>query len=149
MHGYEIKSDKDTLDRLPEQMKQYNKVFDKMTLVVGKKHLYHAVNTIPSWWGIVLVKIEKDGIIFQTIREDGDNLEQVDVSIARLLWREEALKILEEKNKVKGFRSKNRNIIYKKLVDVVDMDTLKNYVRNILVSRKDWRSGEIPMLYGG
>jgi len=130
-------------------MKQYNKVFDKMTLVVGKKHLYHAVNTIPSWWGIVLVKIKENKIIFQTIREDGKNQEQLSVSIARLLWREEALKILEEKNKAKGFRSKNRSIIYDKLVDVLDIDTLKDYVRNILVSRKDWRSDEIPMLYGG
>ncbi|MFA6586300.1 MAG: sce7726 family protein [Candidatus Paceibacterota bacterium] len=149
MHGYEIKSDRDTLDRLPEQMKQYNKVFDKMTLVVGKKHLYHAVNTIPSWWGIILVKIEENKIIFQTIREDEKNQEQIDVSIARLLWREEALKILKEKNKAKGFLSKNRNMIYDKLVEVVDINTLKNYVRNILVSRKGWRSDEIPMLYGG
>ncbi|MBI3305984.1 sce7726 family protein [Candidatus Nomurabacteria bacterium] len=149
MHGYEIKSDRDTLDRLPEQMKQYNTVFDKMTLVVGKKHLYHAVNTVPSWWGITLVKIEENKIIFQTIRENGENQDQVDVSIARLLWREEALKILEEKNKAKGFRSKNRNIIYEKLVDVLDINTLKDYVRNILVSRRGWRSDEIPMLYGG
>lgn len=149
MHGYEIKSDKDTLDRLPEQMKQYNTVFDKMTLVVGKKHLYHAVNAVPSWWGIILVKIKENKIIFQTIREDGENQNQVDVSIAKLLWREEALKILEKKNKAKGFRSKNRNTIYEKLVDVVDIDTLKDYVRNILVSRKGWRSDEIPMLYGG
>src|SRR3989338_4672282 len=81
MHGYEIKSDRDTLDRLPEQMKQYNTVFDKMTLVVGKKHLYHAVNTVPYWWGIILVKIEENKIIFQTIREDGENQDQVGVSI--------------------------------------------------------------------
>ena len=149
MHGYEIKSDRDTLDRLPEQMRQYNTVFDKMTLVVGKRHLYHAVNTVPYWWGIILVKIEKNKIIFQTIREDGENQDQVDVSIARLLWREEALKILEEKNKAKGFRSKNRNMIYDKLVNVVDIATLKDHVRNILLSRKGWRSVEIPMLYGG
>jgi hypothetical protein len=36
MHGYEIKSDKDTLQRLPEQMNMYNSVFNKVTLVVGK-----------------------------------------------------------------------------------------------------------------
>src|SRR3989338_2418714 len=76
MHGYEIKSDRDTLDRLPEQMKQYNTVFDKMTLVVCKKHLYHAVNAVPSWWGIILVKIEENKIIFQTIREDGEIKDQ-------------------------------------------------------------------------
>ena len=43
MHGYEIKSDQDTLKRLPEQMDIFNSVFDKMTLIVGKNHLYEAM----------------------------------------------------------------------------------------------------------
>ena len=151
MHGYEIKSDRDTLDRLPEQMKQYNAVFDKVTLVVGKKHLYHAVNTVPSWWGITLVKINKNKIVFQKIREDRKNQQQIDVSIARLLWREEALKILEERSEAFGIRSKTREIIHKKLAEVFkdDLGTLKDYVRNaLLVSRGDWRSLSQPMLNG-
>ena len=36
IHGYEIKSDQDTLRRLPRQMGVFNLVFDKITLVVGK-----------------------------------------------------------------------------------------------------------------
>ncbi len=151
MHGYEIKSDKDTLNRLPEQMKQYNAVFDKVTLVVGKKHLYHAVKTIPSWWGVILVKINKNKIVFQTIRKDGKNQQQIDVSIARLLWRGEALKILEERNEAAGIRSKTREIIHKKLAEILknDLSTLKDYVRNaLLVSRGDWRSVAQPMLNG-
>ena len=39
MHGYELKSDIDSLSRLPEQMRIYNTVFSKVTLVVGKKHI--------------------------------------------------------------------------------------------------------------
>src|SRR3989338_11292875 len=54
MHGYEIKSDRDTLDRLPDQMREYNAVFDKMTLVVGRHHLYEALAIIPEWCGIIL-----------------------------------------------------------------------------------------------
>jgi hypothetical protein len=150
MHGYEIKSDRDTLDRLPEQMNEFNDVFDKLTLVVGKRHLYDAINIVPDWWGIVVAKIDANHeIFFQTIREAEDNQDQVGVSIARLLWKEEALQILEEQNKAKGVRSKPREFIYQRLANVLDTETLKEKVRDaLLVSREDWRS-EVPLLSSG
>jgi len=143
MHGYEIKSDQDTLQRLPEQMDEFNTVFDKLTLVVGKRHLYNAINIIPDWWGIMVARIDANNeVVFYTIREAEDNKEQIGISIARLLWREEALQILEEQNKATGFRSKPRDLIYERLASVLDTETLKERVRyTLLVSREDWRSG--------
>ncbi len=38
LHGYELKSDMDTLERLPAQVGLYGKVLDKATLVVGARH---------------------------------------------------------------------------------------------------------------
>ena len=148
---YEIKSDRDTLERLPEQMNEFNDVFDKLTLVVGKRHLYAAINIVPDWWGIVVAKIDATNkIFFQTIREAGNNQNQVGVSIARLLWKEEALQILEERNNARGVRSKSREFIYQKLARVLDIDTLKEKVRDtLLVSRGDWRSGVPLVLSGG
>ena len=88
MHGYEIKGDRDTLQRLPEQMDVFNSVFDKMTLFVGKNHLYEAINTVPDWWGIIAAKISVNGsVMFNLIREGEFNKEQDSVSVARLLWR--------------------------------------------------------------
>ncbi len=153
MHGYEIKSDRDTLERLPDQMREYNAVFDKMTLVVGKSHLYEALDKIPEWWGIILAKkTSDDQIVFQEIRADGKNPSQDGLSVARLLWRAEALKILEEKNEANDIRTKPREVIYTKLAEVLkdDLDTLKDHVRNaLLVSRVDWRSVAQPVLNGG
>ena len=142
MHGYEIKSDRDTLKRLSKQMNEYNAVFDKLTLVVGRRHLYNAINIIPDWWGIMIAKIDTNKkVAFYTIRKADDNPEQVGVSIARLLWRGEALRILEEQNKAIGFRSKPRDLIYKRLANVLDTETLKDQVKyTLLVSRKNWRS---------
>ena len=103
MHGYEIKSDQDTLQRLPEQMNIFNAVFDKVTLVVGKSHLYNAINMIPDWWGIIVAKADPNGsITFNVIREGENNKGQDGVSVARLLWREEALRILEEAGEAHG-----------------------------------------------
>jgi len=153
MHGYEIKSDKDILDRLPNQMIEYNAVFDKMTLVVGKYHLYEALNIVPEWWGIVLAKkISDHQVVFHKIRDDEKNPAQHGLSIARLLWRAEALKILEEKNEATDIRSKPREMIYARLAEVLkdDIDTLKDHVRNtLLISRGDWRPVVQPVLNGG
>ena len=150
MHGYEIKSDRDTLERLPGQMNEFNAVFDKLTLVVGKRHLYDAINIVPDWWGIIVAKTDANHeIFFQTIREAEDNKDQVGVSIARLLWKEEALQILEEQNKAKGVRSKPREFIYQRLSNVLDVDTLKEKVRNaLLVSRGAWRP-DVPLVLNG
>lgn len=142
MYGYEIKSDRDTLKRLSEQVNEYNAVFDKLTLVVGKRHLYDAIKLVPDWWGIIVAKINiNDKVIFNTIRKAENNPGQKQISIARLLWKEEALQILEKQNKAMGFRSKPRDLIYERLASVLDTKTLKKQVRHtLLVSRKDWRS---------
>jgi len=150
MHGYEIKSDQDTLFRLPEQIQVYNSVFDKMTLVVGKSHLYEAIKIIPDWWGVIVAKTDANGdVVFNTIRKEEVNKAQNQLSVARLLWREEALRILEDIDEAKGLRSKPRDLIYTRLSTVLDQKTLNKKVRETIFFRADWRS-ESPLLsYGG
>ncbi|GAJ05484.1 unnamed protein product, partial [marine sediment metagenome] len=136
IHGYEIKSDKDTLRRLPRQMGVFNLVFDKITLVVGKNHLYQAINMVPEWWGIIIVKIDNNGsVIFNVIRGEEFNKNQDSVSIARLLWREEALRILEKNKAANGFYSKSRDFIYEKLASVLDQEALSEEVRERIFLR--------------
>lgn len=149
MHGYEIKSDRDTLERLPDQIKEFSTVFDEITLIVGKRYLYEAVHMIPDWWGIMLAKTNGDQVILQTIREPEKNKEQVGLSIARLLWREEALHMLEERNKAGGLRYKPREFIYEKLADELDTETLMGQVSALLVSREGWRSDQQLATNGG
>lgn len=141
MYGYEIKSDRDTLYRLPDQVEEYSRVFDQVTIVVGKRHLFDAINAVRDWWGVMLAKTNSNNeIIFQTIREPKNNPEQEKINIARLLWREEALKILEEESKASGFRSKARGIIYEQLAEVLEIEPLKKRVRDtLLLSREGWR----------
>lgn len=150
MHGYEIKSDQDTLQRLPEQMIIFNSVFDKMTLVVGKNHLYEAINIVPDWWGITIAKIDASGsVVFNSIREGEFNKQQDSISIAQLLWRKEALRILEEKGEAKGFYSKRRDLIYEKLAMLFNQKILSYKVREAIFLRTDWRSDAPLILNGG
>ena len=150
LHGYEIKSDRDTLQRLPEQMDAFSSVFNKMTLVVGKKHLYEAINIVPEWWGITVAKINStSSVTFNLIREGEFNKRRDSVSVARLLWRKEALGILEEQGEAKGFYSKTRDLIYEKLSLVFDQENLGEKVRETLFLRKDWRPDSPLILNGG
>lgn len=142
LHGYEIKSDSDTLLRLPEQMQAYNAIFDKVTLVVGSKHFVDAFKMVPDWWGIQTARIANDdSIYFNTIREPKYNPKQDNISIARLLWKREALNILESLGKADGVRSKPREFIYERLVECLEFKSLKTQVWNVLQSpRSGWRS---------
>ncbi len=149
MHGYEIKSDRDTLERLPEQVKEFSTVFDKLTLVVGKRYLYQAMHMIPDWWGVTVAKLDTNNhVIFQIIREPENNKEQIGISIARLLWRGEALQILEKRNSADGVRNKPREFIYERLADVMDTATIKEQVSTLLISREGWRS-DVPLVLNG
>lgn len=142
IHGYELKSDLDTLRRLPEQMKIYNAVLDRITLVVGRNHLYEAIKFIPDWWGIMIAKIINTSgtVTLYNIREAEENPQQDCAAVATLLWREEALNILEGMNKAEGVRSKTKKVIYERLAEVLDVKALRAKVSEILCSRSSWRS---------
>lgn len=137
MHCYEIKSDKDTLLRLPKQIKAYNAVFDRVTLVVGFSHIYEAMEIIPDWWGITIAKETDNGVAFSEIRQSEINLSRDSRSLARLLWRGEALAILEELDQASGYRSKPRSVIYDKLIETITIDDLSERVKKTLCLRYD------------
>ena len=62
------------------------------------------------------------------------------LSVARLLWRQEALDILESKNAAYGVKSKRREFIYEQLVSARDNVDLEKAVRDKLFTDQDWRS---------
>ncbi len=148
IHGYELKSDLDTLHRLPEQMKVYNEVLDRMTLVVGKSHLHEAIRLIPDWWGVIMAKIsENDEVVsLFTIREAEDNHGKSSLAIARLLWKNEALEILDGLERAGGVKSKPREAIYQRLAEVLDQESLCEKVRDRLLNRIGWRFEKLHML---
>jgi len=144
MHGFEIKSDLDSLARLPHQMEQYGAVFDKITLVVGATHLYHAFNIVPDWWGVIVARENENGAIsLNEIRKPEKNENRKAYSVARLLWREEAINGLKTEAGIsKGYKSKNREEICRKITQELDLETISKMVRDsILFSREGWKVG--------
>lgn len=140
-HGYEIKSDRDTLIRLPEQVEAYSAVFERATLVSAIRHLSEAKRIIRPWWGIVEVRGgELSPFRLERIRESLPNPEPCNHAIACLLWRPEALRILASLGLDKGLRSKPMECLIERIAAEIPADRLGRYVREALRARGDWRS---------
>lgn len=56
LHALEIKSEKDSLSRLSEQVSEYTQTFDKTSVVLTKNHLQSAKSILPRNVGIILIE---------------------------------------------------------------------------------------------
>lgn len=150
MHGYEIKSDLDKLYRLPEQIKNYSLIFDKVTLVVGFKHIFEALKIIPDWWGVKIAELQSDNEInFINFRENKLNIKSDLYSLIKLLWKDEALYILNEFSGSKRFNLKSRKEIYLELSKISNVKALHLKIINQLRKRPDWKFDLRQKLYDG
>lgn len=147
LSGYELKSDKDTLDRLPLQASVYSRVFDRVTLVVGAKHAKKALLLIPDWWGVLVASACNGGVSLEKERIDSRNPEQDAILVAELLWKEEAITLLAEHGLERGWKAKRIRFLHQRLAENLPLETLKTGVRKVLKSRPNWlgqgRSNEL------
>lgn len=144
LHGYELKSDSDNLLRLPQQSMTYSSIMDKVTLVVGEKHVQEAINIIPDWWGVKIATMNpRRGVNIVTYRRNKKNKDIDPLELSKLIWKEEALALLAIKIKVDWrIRKLTRKDIYKLIVDTFSLNEIRDNTRAILKSRINWRSGE-------
>jgi hypothetical protein len=135
--GYELKSPSDSLSRLADQAVWYSRVFDRMTLVVGSNHLAAARPVIPRWWGIIEVRRSASGTpVFTRIRQSRPNSDVSAHAVAQLLWRDEALEILERHGISDGYVSKPKRELWWRLAETLDRTDLHSEVRAALKRRK-------------
>jgi hypothetical protein len=136
--GLELKSERDTLDRLPRQAEIYSLVFDRVELIVGRRHLAKALPIIPKWWGVMVAVGESDEISLVPERETSSNPSPDPYMVARLLWKDEALGILSSRGLATGWRSKPVKAIHRRLATQLPFDELGTCVRGALKSREGW-----------
>lgn len=138
--GYELKSARDNLSRLPKQAALYSKVFDYAVLVVAENHRKSALSIIPDWWGVTVASTTSGGTVHLEIQRTSKYNELVDAtSLVRLLWRDETLSHLACRGLDRGIRSKPKQTLWNKLADSVSLPELREIVRLQLKSRLDWK----------
>lgn len=94
VHGYEIKSDADTLRRLSNQVQFYDSVFTHTTLVVGIEHLTKAIYLIPDYWGVIVAKQIEDTLELIEIRKARGNKRVKYNSISDVMTKNDFVSVL-------------------------------------------------------
>jgi hypothetical protein len=135
MHGFEIKSDRDSLRRLSGQVDLYSQVLDRATLVVGERFAPLATSLVPAWWGIIRVSSVKHRLRFTTLRQSRQNPQRNARVLAELLWSEQALELLEQRGAARGVRGKPRRILWDRLCECLTVDEIAAAVRSRLKAR--------------
>jgi len=117
IHGYEIKSDRDSLRRLETQVEVYGRVFDRATLVVGERHLDKATVMVPSWWGVLGISGCAAAPKLKIVRRGRRNPDVDPRSLVELLWLEQAVALLETRELARGVRGKPRWVVWDRICE--------------------------------
>ena len=133
--GFEIKSDKDTLKRLPIQMQIYDYVFDKIIIVVGESKFIEVNRIVPSFWGIIVAHNMNDEIVLQKIRNPKLNKYINKNWLSKKLWKSDIVNLLRAKNLYKGISKYDRGDLLNILMGNMGLNELRYYIRNILTRR--------------
>lgn len=145
--GYEIKGPKDDLSRLDSQIRGYDSIFDKTSVIAASKFLPRLHERLPGHWGILEIVGNGQIIDFEIIRPAKRNPCVDPMSLARLLWKSEMEEFLS------GTRLNRRAIRRSEMSDLIvsgcSIDTLRDYVRRRLRDRIGWRDRKQPSRYGG
>lgn len=147
LHGYEVKSDYDSLRRLPSQIAWYGMIFDELTLVVGTRSLRAALRILPKYWGIIHMSHEAGtGLNLTVVRGAQLNPERDARALAELLWAEHAIALLEQRNLARGVRGRPRRAAWERICEHFVLDDISAAVRARLKATVTQRGCEQQLL---
>lgn len=154
--GVEIKSDADSYTRLPSQIKDYDKFFDKNIIVVGSKHAMHVEEHVPESWGIIVVELVDGAPDFYMLRNPKLNTKNEIKNKLSLLWRFELVQI-QEKEDMPKYAQKSKAFVVEKIAERVeypvekkghiDLKRLNYQITDILFERDYNTVGDIILQY--
>jgi hypothetical protein len=139
--GFEIKTERDSLRRMPRQAGAYARLFDRCTAVVAGRLRDAAEQLLPPWWGLTTVSVSG----FQTfvdVRPARPNPAADPETLVRLLWRDEVMAALTTLGGSPDPRA-SRASLWAQLLAVASLAQLKAAVRHALLTR-DPAAARIP-----
>lgn len=136
--GIEFKSDKDTLDRLARQVKDYNRFCDKNYLVIGQHFIDRQDSLseiLPEFWGIYSVTMNENGSKkLELLREASPNPKCRIKNQLKILWRTELIHLVKG-NKLGGVTAYNKKELGDKLYKNIEKNALRQMICNELLER--------------
>ena len=132
LDGFEIKTERDTLKRLPRQAEAYGRIFDRCHAVLASRHVDSALEILPPWWGVQVIG---EGAPFSVLRTAQPNDAVDPETLVRLLWRDEVYDALCELGALPDPRA-GRFRLWEMLLAALDVEGLKRVVRSALFVRR-------------
>ena len=134
MHGYEVKGDNDTLQRVENQLRCYAEVYDFVTFVVTEKHLPKLLPRLPEWVGVLVA--EAESATLRPHRPASYNATVQAAPLAGLLWVEEIKQFLLARGLSGASTLRQRDLAhYLRTTHTVPLSSLAQYVRERLIAR--------------
>lgn len=141
--GFEIKTDRDSLKRLPRQADAYTRVFDRCYAILAHRHVDRALEILPPWWG---VRVIDHGLTFVSLRPAEPNGDVDPHTLVRLLRRDEAYAALCGLG-VPPDRHAGRFRLWETLLSMLDVEGLKPVVRDALLARNFSSAGATSLRF--
>lgn len=149
IHGYEIKSEKDTLERLGMQVDIYRQTLQKLTIVSAPRHLAGVARCAPEWCGLIEAEQgPRGGIGFNVVRAPRLNPDIDPVMVAHLLWRDEVLELLRRIDCEPKDLRRPRKQIYRIVCEALSLYELITAIRTFMTHRQGWRDRPALALCG-
>lgn len=132
MHGYEVKGDGDTLQRVANQLRCYGEVYDFVTFIVTEKHLAKLLPLLPEWVGVLVASASG----LHPHRAAGYNATVERAPIAKLLLLEEVKQFLMARGLTGVSTLRSREVSqFLRTTQLVPLASLAQYVRERLMAR--------------
>lgn len=132
MHGYEVKGDGDTLQRVANQLRCYGEVYDFVTFIVTEKHLAKLLPLLPEWVGVSVASAAG----LRAHRAAGYNASVERAPIAKLLLLEEVKQFLMARGLTGVSTLRSREVSqFLRTTQLVPLASLAQYVRERLIAR--------------
>lgn len=133
--GFEIKSDADSLVRLPRQIAAFSCIFDHVCLVTTERHCDHALSIVPEWWGVWIFRDRGQRRKF-SVEVKGRRNPSVDIEAAlHLLTRNEMLELLDNSGIDKVPQKLKRDALVRFCLSSLSVRPLMAEVRRVLRRR--------------
>ncbi|MBZ1527940.1 sce7726 family protein [Leuconostoc mesenteroides] len=141
--GFEIKSDLDSVHRLPKQILGYDRLFDYNYLVVGQKLYDKAVDLLPQHWGIIVATHYKNGNVkLYTERSakinPNDTFKYYFNRISAPDFKKDVLPLLTSKEELKVLKTWPKSAVIEKYYNSIEFtkrNLIKKIVRNSIKKR--------------
>jgi hypothetical protein len=140
IHGYEIKSAQDSLDRLGGQIDVYRRALQKVTIVAAQRHVPKVMVSVPDWCGVIeVVQGPRGGIQLQPIRSARMNPDIDPVMLAHLLWRPEVFELLSRIGYAPKQLRRPRKQLYEMLCEAMTLREITVAIHEFMARRQTWR----------